>query len=80
MLTRVQKWGNSLAVRIPKPIAEELGLAAHSEVRLAFRDGSLVVSPISIQKYSLAHLLSRITKKNMHREIVFGAPQGKEIW
>jgi len=80
MLARVQKWGNSLAVRIPKPIAAELGITDNSEVQLAFHDGKLIVSPVTIQKYSLAQLLSGITKKNIHREIDFGVPQGKEIW
>lgn len=80
MLTKVQKWGNSLAVRIPKPMAAELGIADNSQVNLAFHDGKLTVSPVAIPKYSLADLLAGINKKNLHREIDWGVPQGKEAW
>ncbi len=80
MLTKVQRWGNSLALRIPKPIATELGLSDNSQVTLAFHDGALTVSPVAIPKYSLAGLVSGITKKNVHREIDCGASRGKEIW
>ena len=80
MLTKVQKWGNSLAVRIPKPLAEEMGISDNSKVNMALHDGKLTVSPISIPKYSLKELVAGITKKNVHPEYDWGRPQGKEVW
>jgi len=80
MNTRVQKWGNSLAVRIPKPIALELGIEDHSEVQLEYADGKLVISPPVVTNYSLHDLLSGITKKNIHNEVDWGAPVGREVW
>jgi antitoxin MazE len=78
MQTRVQRWGNSLAVRIPKVFADDLGLADDGAVELTLSDGKLVVSPTSSPK--LADLLAGITKKNLHDAQDWGAPAGKEVW
>jgi len=80
MNTRVQKWGNSLAVRIPKTIAVELGIEDHSEVQLAYADGKLVISPPAFAKYSLHDLISGISRKNIHSEVEWGSPLGREAW
>ncbi len=80
MNTRIQKWGNSLAIRIPKPFACELGLENNSEVELSFIDGKLVVSPLPYPRYSLTELLSAIRETEIHDEVDFGAPQGREAW
>ena len=80
MKTQVQKWGNSLAVRIPKAFAADLGLAQDSTVELALKDGSLVVRPSPRLQFRLSDLLERVTEENLHREEDFGEAVGSEEW
>ena len=80
MKTRIQKWGNSLAVRIPKAFAEDLGLDQGSTVDVALKDGCLVLKPTALPKYELGSLLSRVTEENLHGEYDFGGPTGNERW
>jgi len=80
MKTQVQKWGNSLAVRIPKAFANDLGLIQDSAIELALEDGCLVLRPTTIPKYELSDLLSRVTEKNTHGEQDFGGATGREEW
>jgi antitoxin MazE len=83
MKARVKKWGNSLAVRIPRALAAEIGLSENTEVELSSDRGRLVISPLKRtrkRKYSLKEMLRSITPENLHGEIDFGRPVGKEIW
>jgi antitoxin MazE len=81
MKTRVQKWGNSLAVRIPKSFAEEVGLQNDSSVEVSLTKGKLVVAPIAVKpKFTLKQLLAQITDDNLHGEITTGLPVGNETW
>jgi antitoxin MazE len=80
METRVQKWGNSLAVRIPKSLADELGLGDNSAVRISLRDKQLVVVPLARPAFRLADLLSQVTEANLHGEVDSGAAVGREVW
>ncbi len=78
MGARVQKWGNSLAVRIPKPFAAEVGLREDSEVELRVSEGALVITPAARRAYRLADLVAGIRRSNLHGEIPTGTPSGKE--
>jgi antitoxin MazE len=80
MKSRVQKWGNSLAVRIPKSFAVEAGLQANGAVELSLVEGSLVVQPIAPEPPTLDELLSGITDNNMPGEWDTGPVIGKEVW
>ena len=80
MKTRVQKWGNSLALRIPKAFAEEAGLSANSAVELSLAAGGLVVQPIRPRALTLDELLRGITEDNLPSEWDTGPATGKEIW
>jgi len=80
MRTRVQKWGNNLAVRIPKAFAAEMGLQENSTVELKLSEGKLLVEPALPAQPSLDSLLRRITKKNLHREVKAGPAVGNEAW
>ena len=80
MKTQIQKWGNSLAVRIPKAFAANLGLVQNSSVELALKDGSLVVRPSPSPKYQLSELLDRVTENNLHSEEDYGRAVGNEEW
>jgi mRNA interferase MazF len=79
MRTRVQKWGNSLAVRIPKPFAEGMGLHASTEIEIFLEKGELRVAPARPQ-WDLNQLLSKVTKGNRHAEVETGPTAGREVW
>jgi antitoxin MazE len=80
MKTRVQKWGNSLALRIPKSFAEEAGLHADAAVELSLEAGRLVVQPLTPQPLTLEQLLRGITDDNLPGEWDTGPAVGKEVW
>ena len=76
-MLQVQKWGNSLGIRIPKAIAVKVGLEEGSEIELDIEEGNLVIKPKS---KSLDELLSRVAPENLHNEIPTGKPEGRELW
>lgn len=82
MKTKAQKWGNSLAVRVPKHIAVEAGIGPDDDLDAKVVSGKIVLTPTreTAPVYRLADLLGKITKKNVHRETDWGKPRGKEIW
>lgn len=80
MQTRVQRWGNSLALRIPKALADEAGLKDDSPVHLTLRDKQLVIEALVQEPLSLDILLAQITAENLHREVDTGPAVGGEIW
>ena len=80
MQTRIQKWGNSLGLRIPRSFAQEAGVSAGSQVDLSVRDGDLVVKPERRRTYRLGDLLRRVTADNLHGEVDTGRPVGREVW
>ena len=80
MRTQVQKWGNSLALRIPQAFAVEIGLKPESPVELSLANGRLVISPILEGTVTLEALLADVTPENSHAEVDFGKPMGKEVW
>jgi antitoxin MazE len=80
MKTRVQKWGNSLAVRIPRSFAAEAGLHANAAVELSLVKGALVLRPVAPPVLSLEELLQGITDENRPREWETGPAVGKEAW
>jgi len=80
MKSKVQKWGNSLAVRIPKPFAAEMGLAENSSIQMMVEEGALRIVPERKGKWTLEALLSGITEENLHPEWETGAPEGGEPW
>lgn len=80
MKTKVQKWGNSLALRIPKAFADEAGFKNEGHVEISLEDGTLVVKPVSKVKPTLEQLLAKVTKKNLHHETGTGTAVGRETW
>jgi antitoxin MazE len=72
MRVRVQRWGNSLAVRIPRPYAADAGLQEGSTAELRVEDGRIVLEPVRIPKYRL--------EDNLHPEVEAEGPVGREIW
>lgn len=80
MRTKIQRWGHSLAVRIPKPFAIDVKLGDQTEVDLSVTNGKLVVAPATKPAQSLERLLSRVTKRNLHSEVGTGRRIGREVW
>ena len=80
MRTRVQKWGNSLALRIPKSFASEAGLREDSAVDLSVVQGKLIIQPQSEEALRLDDLLRGVTEENVHGEWDTGPAVGREIW
>jgi antitoxin MazE len=80
MRTRIQKWGNSLALRIPKPFADEAGLQQDAPVEVSLVDGKLVITPDAPAKFTLEGLLSQVTDENLHGETNTGPAIGNEAW
>ena len=80
MRARVQKWGNSLALRIPRSFAAEVNLKQDSLVELSTVEGKLVVDPIVEPEITLEALLAGVTPENLHGEIDTGPAVGKEVW
>ncbi len=80
MKTRVQKWGNSLALRIPKSFAAEAGLHADAAVELSLVEGRLVVQPITQPPLTLDQMLRDVTDENLPGEWGTGPAVGKEVW
>ncbi len=80
MKTRVQKWGNSLALRIPKSFAIEVGLEKETTVEMSQADGKLIITPVTKPKLNLKQLLAKVTRKNLHREVDTGRATGNEAW
>lgn len=80
MQTKIQKWGNSLAIRIPKSFALDINLKQDELVDLSVDESKIIITPIGGKKYSLEELLKGVSKNNLHGEIDTGSPIGKEIW
>lgn len=80
MKVPVQKWGNSLALRIPKPFAEDAGVKEGTVVDLSVSEGRLVAAPIRKKKITLRQLLAKVNRGNLHPEADAGTSVGRESW
>ncbi|OFW01938.1 MAG: multidrug transporter MatE [Acidobacteria bacterium RIFCSPLOWO2_12_FULL_59_11] len=80
MRVQIRKWGNSLALRIPKPFAQDAGVREGTMVRLSVSEGRLVAAPVRARKTRLKDLLAKVTKANLHDEVGTGPPVGREVW
>lgn len=80
MKTFIQRWGNSLALRIPKTFAEEISVREGDEVEMNVAKGRLTIAPRPPRDYRLSDLVAEIRPRNLHTEISTDDPQGKEIW
>ncbi len=78
--TRIQKWGNSYGLRIPKNIMEEMALQPDTRLDIHQEQGRIVLTPIHESKVTLDELLEQITPENLHGEVDWGGPVGNEAW
>ena len=84
MKTQIGKWGNSLAVRIPKALAEALKVSDGKQAEIKVENGTLVLRPIvkpgRKPRYTLDELLRGMTKDNVPQEVDWGSSRGNEAW
>ncbi len=84
MRRRVQKWGNSLAVRIPAEVARSCALAQGTPLDVRHQAGTVVLVPERRQRrqrrYTLRELVGKITRRNLPERPDFGPPVGREVW
>lgn len=79
MVAKAQKWGNSLAVRLPKAMAQECGIQADSPIEITRQDNCIIIKSVAQKEISLEALLQGITEENLHSEVSTGKPVGREI-
>ena len=80
MTTKIQQWGNSLALRIPKAFAVEANLYKGAVVDVSEEGGKIILTPVKKRIFTLKGLLAGVTKENIHSEISTGKRIGKEVW
>jgi antitoxin MazE len=80
MITKIQKWGNSLGLRIPNGVARGVRVQEGTTVMLAVSNGRLVVAPAETREYQLEALLAGITPKNLPAPVDTAHPVGRESW
>jgi len=76
---KIQKWGNSLAIRIPKSFASEARIEYGSDIDLLVKDDCLILRPVKKEPYKLDTFLTEISKSNIHYESGFDEPMGNEL-
>ncbi|MEL7328553.1 MAG: AbrB/MazE/SpoVT family DNA-binding domain-containing protein [Cyanobacteria bacterium J06559_1] len=80
MKSQVGRWGNSLAVRIPKHIAEALNLQPNDAIEFTLANGKATLEPLhELPEFTLDELLDQIVEPP-ELEVDWGSPVGKEIW
>jgi antitoxin MazE len=80
MKTVVKKWGNSASVRIPAAVMQAARLDLDDPVDVREESGRIIIEPERRKEYDLHELLKAITSENLHEEVDFGRPVGKEVW
>jgi antitoxin MazE len=80
MTIRIQKWGNSFAIRIPKAYVDEMKIGENSSLQMTVYEGALIIMPDPQHSWDLAALLAGVTKENKHEERDSGGKKEKEEW
>jgi antitoxin MazE len=76
---KITSWGNSLGVRLPQSIVQEIGLKAGSIINISTEENKIILS-LARPKYSLEELLQDAKPEQQHDEVDWGEPQGEEAW
>ncbi|MGH2454004.1 MAG: AbrB/MazE/SpoVT family DNA-binding domain-containing protein [bacterium] len=80
MQTKIQKWGNSLGLRIPKSVAVQARVTEGATVDVSVEHGRLLVRPLRTRRYVLGDLLKTVTPRNRHHQVLTGEAVGREAW
>ena len=77
---KIVRWGNSMAVRLPKIVLRDAGLEEGDTIVFSTKNGVIVAKPVKKKKPVLKELLAKVTTANVHEEVDWGKPRGKEAW
>ena len=77
---KIVRWGNSMAVRLPKVVLRDIGLKEGDTLEFGTRNGNIIAKPLKKKPILLKELLARVTPENIHQETDWGKPRGREIW
>ena len=80
MQSRIQRWGNSLGLRIPRSFAIEPQMEEGATVELSVENGRLLVPPYHVRKYASSALLRKVNPRKLHGEVSTGTAVGREAW
>ncbi len=79
MLAKIQKWGNSQGIRIPKVFLKESHITVGDEIDISLNEGNIIIKP-KVKKYDIKDLVAGMPKDHKPEEINWGPPVGKEEW
>jgi antitoxin MazE len=80
MVAKVQRWGNSQGLRLPKHVLESADISVGDDVEVIPQEGQIIIKKISKRKFDLAEMVSRMPRNYKAFEQSFGKPVGKEEW
>ncbi len=80
MTTVVARWGNSLAIRLPRALVEQVQMSEGTSISFSVSGNSIIITPHSRKKYTLDELLEGMTPDKFHSEIDTGVSVGNEVW
>ncbi|MFL6213843.1 MAG: AbrB/MazE/SpoVT family DNA-binding domain-containing protein [Blastocatellia bacterium] len=80
MVSKVQRWGNSQGLRLPKHILESADISVGDNVEVISQEGQIIIKKVAKRKFNLAEMVSRMPRNYKAREESFGKPLGKEEW
>ena len=80
MTSSIKRWGNSMAIRIPKSLVEKASIGQGTRVKIEVKQGRIILTPIRKSTYRLKDLVGAITKGNRHGAVETGSPRGREAW
>ncbi|MCP4144579.1 MAG: AbrB/MazE/SpoVT family DNA-binding domain-containing protein [bacterium] len=81
MLSKIQKWGNSQGIRIPKGILEDSKIEIGEDVDISIKDGTIVIKPVKKirGRYDLKELVAKMPQNHTPHEEDWGDPEGQEV-
>ena len=80
MVSKVQRWGNSQGLRLPKHILETADISVGDDVQIIPQEGRIIIKKVSKPKFDLAEMVARMPRDYKTREESFGKPVGREEW
>ena len=80
MLTKVQKWGSSQGLRLPKHTLEDARISVGDDVEVIAQEGKILIRKISKSKFDLAEMVSRMPHRYRVKEKSSGKPMDREEW
>ena len=80
MEARLQKWGNSAGIRIPKSFLKTLNLNTNDEVNISMEEDKIIISKINKKRISLKNRIKKYTGQNLSKDFKWDDNRGREIW